>query len=62
MNKGFEVYKKIDQILEDLGDSSYFSFTFIGNLPKNVKFKNIEVIDPIEQIKVGEVLKNIICI
>ncbi len=57
MNKGFEVYKKIDKILEDLGDSSYFSFTFIGNLPKNVKFKNIEVIDPIEQIKVGEVLK-----
>lgn len=57
INKGFAVYEKIDDILEFYGDKSFFSFTYIGNLPKKMKFKKIKHINPINHDKVGNVLK-----
>ena len=38
--KGFDVYKHLDNLLDDPIWSKIFKFTYIGNLPKNFSFKN----------------------
>ena len=57
-NKGFSVYQKIDQILDKYNEKPFFTFKFIGNLPKNVNFKNIEVLEPVKHNEIGDILKN----
>ena len=39
-NKGFELYSLLDNLLGKPDLKEKFSFTYIGNLPKNFKFKN----------------------
>ena len=39
-NKGFETYKKLDELLEAEYWFSKYEFTYIGNLPRNFKFHN----------------------
>lgn len=51
-NKGFSIYKEIDNLLNKKEISDKFEFTFIGRLPENLIFQNINVIEP----KVGEEL------
>ncbi|MAH99424.1 MAG: hypothetical protein CMA12_08860, partial [Euryarchaeota archaeon] len=51
-NKGFDVYKELDNLLNKKGFSDKFEFSFIGRLPENLIFQNINVIEP----KVGEEL------
>ncbi len=49
--KGFDVYLYLDQLCEGkLKDK--VQFTFIGNLPKNIRFKNTNVLPP----KMGKIL------
>ncbi|HBG27233.1 MAG: hypothetical protein A2Y10_12455 [Planctomycetes bacterium GWF2_41_51] len=50
-NKGFEVYKYLDDVL----DFSKYEFTFIGNSP--VEFKNIKHIKPLDSKKLAKELK-----
>ncbi len=38
--KGYNIYKKLDEILEKTEISEKFEFTIIGNHPKNIDFKN----------------------
>ena len=40
-NKGFDVYKHIDEMLDETEWKSVFGLTYIGNLPKGFKFKNV---------------------
>ena len=45
--KGFDVYSKIDQMLETDKWKKLIEFTYIGNLPKGFNFKNVNYIKPI---------------
>ncbi len=56
-NKGFDIYSKLDELLDDLNYSSKFEFTYIGNLPDNFKFKNVKVIKPLSGKNLAEQLK-----
>ncbi len=53
-NKGFDVYKKIDDLLSENKFKNLFEFNFIGRIPDNLKFKNSNIISP----KSGEELSN----
>jgi hypothetical protein len=58
-NKGFEVYKKIDELLGEELFNSHFEFTFIGRLPDNFEFKNVSKINPLSgENLVKELKKN----
>ena len=53
-NKGFDVYKKIDDLLSENKFKNLFEFNFIGRIPDNLKLKNSNIISP----KSGEELSN----
>jgi hypothetical protein len=46
--KGFDVYKKIDQMLSDPAWKGKIEFTYIGNLPKGYQFKNAFYLPPLQ--------------
>ncbi len=46
-NKGFDVYQKLDEMLENKKWKNKIDFTYIGNLPKNFKFNNTKHIPPL---------------
>lgn len=50
-NKGFSIYKWLDQHL----DWQRFQYTFIGNSPIN--FQNIRIISPVKSIELAEILR-----
>ena len=51
-NKGFEIYSKLDDMLDQDDFKSKINFNYIGNLPKNFSFKNANHIEPLS----GELL------
>ena len=57
-NKGFNIYEKLDNLLEELEWSEKFEFTYIGNLPKNFNFKNSKILSPLEGVDLAKELKN----
>ena len=57
-NKGFNIYKKLDNLLGEFKWSDKYEFTYIGNLPKNFIFKNSKVLSPLEGIDLANELKN----
>ena len=58
-NKGFEIYKQLDELLNLEEYKTKFSFTYIGNLPPKFKFKNTNVIQPLSGIELAnEIRKN----
>ena len=44
--KGFDVYKHVDKLLEKKKWKGNFKFTYIGNLPKDFSFKNVNHVKP----------------
>lgn len=56
-NKGFDVYSYIDSVLSEKEFNDKFSFTYIGNLPKNFEFKNTNYIQPLSGHKLSTELK-----
>lgn len=56
--KGFDIYIKIDELLDKPEWSSLIEFTYIGNLPKGILFKNIKHFPPKTDIQLGEVLNS----
>jgi hypothetical protein len=56
-NKGFEVYKKIDELLADYYWSGKIEFTYIGNLPKDFYFRNSKHIEPLSGLELSQQLK-----
>ena len=57
-NKGFDVYKKIDDLLSDNKFKNLFEFNFIGRTPDNLKFKNSNVISPKSGAELSNEIKN----
>ena len=58
-NKGFEVYKKIDELLDEEKFNNHFEFTFIGRVPDNFEFRNTNKVNPLSgESLVKELQKN----
>ena len=56
-NKGFAIYEYIDELISTNPWKDMIEFTFIGNLPKNYKFRNSKVIKPLYEKELGNELK-----
>lgn len=55
--KGFEEYQALDDLLSDTKFSNKYEFTYIGNIPKNFKFKNTNLIRPLHSTNLANELK-----
>ena len=55
--KGFDVYEQLDWLLGQKEFSSKFSFTYIGNLPKNFVFKNSIHVQPLHDASLAMKIK-----
>ena len=56
-NKGFETYLLLDDLISKENWKNKISFTYIGNIPKNVKFKNVNIINPLSGKKLADEIK-----
>ncbi len=56
-NKGFQVYKKIDELLNDEYWKIRIEFTYIGNLPNKFKFENTNHIKPLSGHELSNEIK-----
>jgi len=56
-NKGFDIYSKFDRLLSEESWSNRFEFNYIGNIPKDFKFKNANYYDPLSGIELAKKLK-----
>jgi hypothetical protein len=56
-NKGFEIYSRIDKLLEDKLWNDRIEFSYIGNLPPNFTFKNSKHVPPISGFELSSKLK-----
>ncbi len=56
-NKGFEIYKKLDELLDSDNYKNKIEFNYIGNLPKKFKFKNTNVSNPLSGEKLAKEIK-----
>lgn len=54
--KGFDVYSKLDQLINDTDLGNKIEFTYIGNLPKGFTFKKTRHIAPLSGIYLGKEL------
>ena len=54
--KGFDIYEKLDQLINSEEWIGKIEFTYIGNIPKGFNFKNTKVIKPISGKKLGKEL------
>ena len=55
--KGFDVYTQIDDMLSDPRWRERISFTYLGNLPKNFRFKNALHLLPERDVKIAKTLR-----
>ena len=55
--KGFDIYEELDLLLGQDDFASKFSFTYIGNLPKNFKFKNSVHVQPLHGVSLAMKIK-----
>ena len=60
-NKGFKIYKLLDDLLTDENWRDKIEFNYIGNLPQKFKFYNTNVIPPLSGIELANEIKKTIC-
>ena len=56
-NKGFDIYQRLDSLLNEPKYSENFEFVYIGNIPNNFSFQNTKVIDPLAGPPLAEELR-----
>ena len=56
-NKGFEIYKRLDDMLGSKSYRDKIEFTYIGNLPKNFTFNNSIYIEPLSGEELAKEIK-----
>ena len=56
-NKGFDVYKKIDDLMGTERWKTKIDFTYIGNLPRNFSFNHAKHIQPLSGEKLAKEIK-----
>ena len=54
--KGWDVYKKLDDLISNSEWRNIIEFTYIGNLPQGFKFKNAKYLEPMNGINLGKEL------
>lgn len=57
-NKGFAVYKKLDEMLADPFWSSRIDFTYVGRLPEGFRFQYARFIEPLSGEALAETLRS----
>jgi hypothetical protein len=57
-NKGFAIYKKLDELLSKSEYKEKLEFTYIGNLPPKFKFQNSSVVKPLSGRALANEVKN----
>ena len=57
-NKGFDIYSKLDEMLEHPRWSNKIEFTYIGNVPDKFTFKNAILIDPLSGKELADEIKS----
>ena len=57
-NKGFDVYSKIDNLLDNEEFNKKFNFCYIGNLPKGFNFKNTVYKKPMSGLALAAEIKS----
>lgn len=55
--KGFELYLELDKKLSEPVLNNKIEFTYIGNIDKNYKFKNTNVIAPLSGLELASEIK-----
>ena len=55
--KGFDIYERLDQLLEIKPFRDLFEFTYIGRIPIGVNFKNTRIIPPTAGMSLANYLK-----
>lgn len=55
--KGHDFYQRLDDLLSDEGFRDKFEFTYIGNYPKDLKYKNIRMLKPLSGEELAKELK-----
>ena len=58
VNKGFDIYYQIDRMLNDESLKKKFEFTIIGNIPKNITFRNSNITGPLHGQELIKKLSN----
>jgi len=56
-NKGFDIYLHLDSLLEKELKNKV-QFTYIGNVPSKIKFKNTEIISPKDSSKLQKIISS----
>lgn len=56
-NKGFDIYKQIDDLMNDEKWKDKIEFTYIGNMNRNFNFQNSNVYAPIDGIELASLIK-----
>jgi len=55
--KGFDIYERLDLLLGTKPYNELFEFTFIGNVPQGLQFKNARVLQPISGVELANTIK-----
>lgn len=56
-NKGFDIYLKLDEMMNSKKWREKIEFTYVGNIPKKINFLNSNIIDPISGNSLAKELK-----
>ena len=57
IHKGYETYKKIDNMLDNPKWNNLIEFTYVGNISDDFEFKNTKVIEPKSEKELSSILK-----
>lgn len=55
--KGFDIYSRLDALLDNESWRSWFSFTYIGNLPAGFRFRNSRHVAPLDGLALAAEIK-----
>ncbi len=55
--KGFDVYSNLDSLISNNKWKEKIEFTYIGNIPKDFKFENTNIIKPLQGFELAEELR-----
>lgn len=55
--KGFDIYKRIDELMATPEYKGRIDFTYVGNLPKGFTFRNARLVEPLDGLALAKELK-----
>ncbi|MCC7250935.1 hypothetical protein [Hyphomicrobium sp.] len=56
--KGFDVYRRIDELLDAEPWSERISFTYVGHLPRGFSFRNVRYVKPLDGAPLADELRS----